>query len=406
MKISAIISEYNPLHKGHVYHINKTRDLTHCDALICIMSGNFVQRGLPAILDKWSRTEMALKSGIDLVIELPCIYSLSSAEFFAWGAVSLINSLNVVNFLSFGSECGDISLLKNLSHILTSEPESYKHYLKQELINGLPYAKARSNALSKYVTSKNNLCFKDLEPAMSSSNNILGIEYCKSLLKLNSKINPITIKREGANYNSQDLDSKFSSATSIRKFMKENTNINILQNHIPSHSFQIINNLYNLGYSFADEDKMIPFIKYKLLTGENTLINIPESSEGLHNKIYKEILRENNFENLVLHIKSKRYTFTRISRILCEYFIGFDAYDIKSLRSSKCSYARVLGFNSTGAKVLKEIKKHSTIPLITKIPKTTNKMLDLDLQSTKAYSLINTSIDYNKDYTKSPIIIK
>ncbi|MBU3091612.1 nucleotidyltransferase [Clostridium sp. CM028] len=407
MNISGIIVEYNPLHNGHVYHINKTKELTNCDALICVMSGNFTQRGIPSSIDKWTKTKMALNNGVDLVIELPTIYSVSSADFFSFGAVSLLNSLGVVDNICFGSEHGNINDLYNISNILLQEPIEFKSLLKTYLSKGITYPLARSNALYDYLmNSKLDISDLLLDNCLNSPNNILGIEYCKSLIKLKSSITPYTLKREGASYNSDLLHNEFSSATAIRKFLKENGSLIKLAGHIPSSVLTELQNLYSKNYEFTFEDSMFPYIKHKSATSKNSLVNLPDVSEGLDNRIISSLQNSLSYSSALANIKSKRYTYTRISRILCQYFIGFDSFDTKKLRSMPCPYARILGFNSNGKSILKSIKSNSSIPLYTKIPKKCNDTMQLDTQSTRAYSIINSSISHNSDYLISPIIIK
>ena len=406
MNISGIIVEYNPLHNGHVYHINKTKELTNCDALICVMSGNFTQRGIPSSIDKWTKTKMALNNGVDLVIELPAIYSVSSAEFFSWGAVSLLNSLGVVDNICFGSEHGDINTMYNISNILLQEPFEFKLLLKTYLSLGIGYPLARAKALNDYLISSNmsisNLLTDDF---LNSSNNILGIEYCKSLIKLNSYIKPYTLKREGASYNCNILHNKFSSSTAIRSFMKENGSLSKLENLVPISVLNEIQNLYSKNHKFTFEDSMFPYIKYKSATSKNTLVNLPDATEGLDNRIIKSLQNNFCYSSALSDIKSKRYTYSRISRILCQYFIGFDSFNTKKLRSLPCPYARILGFNSNGKSILKSIKSNSIIPLYAKMPKECTDTLRLDIQSTSAYSIINSNVDPNSDYLISPIII-
>ena len=407
MNISGIIVEYNPLHNGHLYHINKTKELTNSDALICVMSGNFAQRGIPSSIDKWTKTKMALNNGVDLVLEIPTVYSVSSAEFFSYGSVSLLNSLGIVDNICFGSEHGDIDDIYNISNILLKEPVEFKLLLKTYLSKGIGYPIARANALYDYLISSNMDISKLLLGSfLNSSNNILGIEYCKSLIKLNSSIKPYTLKRQGASYNSNLLHSEFSSATAIRKFVKENGSLSKLEGHVPNSVLAEILNLYSKNYKFTFEDSIFPYIKHKSFTFKNSLVNLPDVSEGLDNKIIKSLQNNLSYSSALEEIKSKRYTYTRISRILCQYFIGFDNFDIKKLRSAPCPYARVLGFNSNGKSILKSIKSNSSIPLYTKLPKELNETLQLDIQSTRAYSLINSSISHNSDYLISPIIIE
>lgn len=402
MNITGIITEYNPIHNGHVYHINQTKKILNCDAVVCIMSGNFVQRGEAALTDKWSRAKAALKCGIDLIIELPALYALSSAEFFAFGAVSLLNSIGIVNNICFGSEIGDTALLKGIAAILIEEPYEFKAYLKAELESGLSYPVSRMNSLKKYAELKGlDLESKLIEDIMSSSNNILGIEYIKSLMKLNSSIAPFTIKRIGSSYNSLEM-SELPSATSIRNHLKGGNNITDLKNAIPSAmEEELLRNSRNLIFT----DEIFKFIKYKAFMSKDTLKKLPDVSEGLENKIYDSLCNSPDLSSAIDMIKSKRYAYTRISRILTQYFIGFDCYNTGILRKQPCPYAHILGFNSKGREILKLMKKKSTIPIIIKMPKDKSDVINLDLKATRAYSLINPSIKFNADYLEKPVII-
>ena len=231
MNITGIITEYNPFHLGHELHLKSSKEITNCDGVICVMSGNFVQRGLPALTDKWTRTKMALEAGVDLVVELPTLFATSSAEFFAFGAVSLLNC--------FGSECGDIDLIKKLSEIIINEPPIFKEYLKDYLKEGLPFPKARSEALMKYLDDNNyKIDFSYLEKVLNSSNNILAIEYCKSLYKLQSSIKPFTIQRLGADYNDEKLSkNEIASASAIRKSIYT-SNIEESLDFMPEYSYK------------------------------------------------------------------------------------------------------------------------------------------------------------------------
>lgn len=409
MKISSIIAEYNPLHNGHIYHINETRKLTKADGIICVMSGNFVQRGEPSVIDKWSRTKLALLSGADLVIELPALYSVSSAEIFSYGAVSLLDSLKVVDYLSFGSEIGNADILYHIAHIIESEPYQYSQTLKDNLASGVSFHKARSNALCEFIKYNYRELYENnnVEDIIKSSNNILAIEYCKSLIKLNSKIIPCTVKRQGDSYNEENLNSVFSSATAIRQYIKENSNMELLKKYLPECTYNMFMDLKRNNYDFSFNHKMFPFIKYKCTTYKNSLEKIPDANEGLSNKIYKAVREAKDFNELINNIKSKRYSYTRISRILCQYFIGFENYNTGVLRKLKCPYGKILGFNKTGIKILKEIKENSDYPIYTKLPKEkfSSEILKLDIQSTGAYSNINQNINFNDDYYSAPIII-
>lgn len=401
MNLTGIITEYNPFHLGHKYHLEKAIEDTNADGIVSVMSGNFMQRGNPAIIDKYNRAKMAVLNGVDLVLELPLVYSLSSAENFAYGGVKLLNSLNCIDNIYFGSESGKIEDLISIAQILKDEPKNYKDRLKIELDKGLPFHTARFNALNSLLLSSN------ISEILSSSNNILAIEYIKALLKLDSNIKPFTLKREGSNYNDISLSKTFSSATSIRETLKDNFDVNIIKNSIPTESLKVITELNEKNYNFVFEESLFPFLKYKLLTNAESIKSISDVSEGLDNKILKEIINCNSLKELILKSKSKRYTYTRISRILSKVFIGFENFPIEAIQTSDITYIRPLAFNEKGAKILKSIKENSEINILTKIPRhISNNMLQLDLQGTKAYSLLNNSISPMEDYFKTPYIYR
>jgi predicted nucleotidyltransferase len=367
------------------------------------MSGNFVQRGEPALIDKWTRTKMALENGIDLVLELPVIYSVSSAEFFSQGAVSILSKLGVINNISFGSECGDIDILKYIAQILVNEPEDYKEILKTKISSGLPFPVARSKALVEY-TNKSSLNF-NIEAILNSSNNILGIEYCKSLLKNHSSIIPYTIQRQGGSYNSKDLNLKFSSATAIRELIRTQPNLEALEAQLPPGSFSIVKSIFS-KYKFIFPQDMYIYLKYKILQNYASMKKLPDIEEGLDNRIYSSIFTTDNYDELINSIKTKRYTYTRLARCLCQYFIGFELFNTAVLRNSPPKYTKVLGFTKKGAEILKFAKKRSDIDIYTKLPHVSSPMLDLDILSTKMYSVLNSSVSPDDDYKISPIIYK
>lgn len=399
MNITGIITEYNPFHNGHLYHLNSAKKSTNCDGVVCIMSGNFVQRGEPALIDKWKRAEMAVLNGVDLVIELPTFYALSSAEFFARGSVSILDSIGVVNNIFFGSECGDINFLKKIAKTLTTESFDLQYKIKENLKTGMTFAKAREIALKEILKDDS------LEDVLSNSNNILGIEYIKSLINLNSSILPMTLKREGSKYNDKSLTSSFASATSIRESFKKDLSIKELEHFLPSESIDFLQTLKENNYSFVFEKEMYPYIRSKLLTDCINFNNLFEIKEGLENKFLKEIYDSNSYEDLIFKIKSKRYTYTKISRLMTQIFLSLDKYSHDELIKPINLYARVLAFNSTGRAILKEMKNNSKIPIITKVPKNINNpLLNLDIQATKAYSILNSKVHPLSDYLQSPII--
>lgn len=404
MNLTGIITEYNPFHNGHLLHLNAAKTHNNSDGIICIMSGNFVQRGEAALLDKWSRTQMALENGVDLVIELPTYYAVSSAENFAFGSIAILNSLNCVNDIFFGSECGDVNELKKIANILTYESNEYKGILKYYLKKGLSFPSARENALFKILNSSN----LDLKNTLSSSNNILGIEYIKALIKLDSSISPKTFKREGSNYNDVELNSCYSSATSIRKSLEQSSNnINLVKDYLPINSTNILNQKFLNSEYFSKDKILYNLIKYKLITNCVNFNNLSDVSEGIENKILKEIYYSKDLNDLILRCKSKRYTYTKLSRLLIKIFIGFENYNEEDLKDINNLYCRVLGFNSKGRDILKIIKQTSTIPIITNVGKyPNNKLLELDIQATRAYSILDNKLDSNADFFNQPVILK
>lgn len=406
MKVVGIITEYNPFHNGHKLHLETTKETTSADGIVCVMSGNFTQRGIPAILDKWTRAKMAVENGVDLVLEIPTLFAVSSAEFFAKGAVDLLNSLGIVDSLCFGSESDDIDLIYSIANILTNEPAELKMIIKHEMDNGEPFTKARSTAILKYLINFDNKLNKEkVLTLLNSSNNILGIEYCKNLIRTHSNIKPFSIKRIGSAYNDVVPTSEFASATSIRELINSNVSVNELEKYMPKASLHILSDVLEKGGILPSPEEMFYYIKYKLLTNHNSINKIPDVIEGLDNKIRKEIINAASLTDLILKTKSKRYTYTRISRILCQFFIGFDEFNIMDLRKCTPSYIRILALNSKGAQILKVIKKNSELEIINKPPKYINDpMLNLDIQATNAYSILNPQIPINADYTISPII--
>jgi len=391
MNSCAIICEYNPLHKGHIFHINKTSESLKPDVLIAIISGNFTQRGSLSIIDRYARARCCLKNGFDLVIELPSQFAISSAESFAFGAISLIKNLSV-DYISFGSECGEIEPLLKIAEILTDEPLEFKKYLKFFLNEGLPYHLCRKNALSKYIEA-NNLKI-NLE-ILNTSNNILSIEYLKNLLRTNSKTKPYTIKREIS----------YHSSSTIRNHLNLNKDLDEIEKNISLDSFKFLHSFYQKYNYYISDEMIFPYLKYKLLTSTNKLNYLPDCSEGIHNKILDSVLKSDSLNNSLHLSKSKRYTYTRLSRIALQYFIGFEEFRVREMLKEEVREAKILGFNDKGKYFLNKNKKESDVNLYGSINKneSSNQKL-LSVLCTKAYSLINKNVDPLQDYLEHPII--
>ena len=409
--VLGIIAEYNPFHNGHLYHLNESKKITGSDYTIAIMSGNFTQRGEVSILNKWAKAKIAIENGIDLVIELPTLYATSSAENFATGAIKILNSLGIVDYISFGTECSDISVLDDITDVLYKEPQEYKSLLSHELSTGISFPKAREKALMIYL---NNV--RRFANVLSSPNNILGIEYLKALKRQNSNIQPIAIKREGNNYNDIAIfpSAKYASATAIRNSCK-NENFSILKRVMPESSYTMLFECIKKGNFVTDIssfDKEIIYTLRKMSTSE--IANLPDVNEGLEFALKKAANECNSVIELLTLIDSKRYTKTRIQRILFYAILGITKKDMQISFNAK-PYIRVLGFNNKGKELLSSIsERNKKLQIITSVKKfidnAPNKnlklMLEKDIWATNVYTLgYEYESKANLDYTEKLITL-
>ena len=386
-KILGIVAEYNPFHNGHLYHLNESKRRTDADYTICVMSGNFVQRGEPAIIDKWSRAEIALRNGVDLVIELPLVYSISSAENFAYGSISLLDKLGIVDYISFGSEVGDMAILDSIAEILCNEPKEYISLLNHELAKGISYPKAREKALLMYLND-----IRKYANVLSNPNNILGIEYLKAIRKSKTEIKPITVKRTSSNYNSTSIAEKTASSTAIRKNINK---LDAIRKVVPEETYDILNNKIKHGQIIKGLATYEKEILYKLRTSSTQFIsNLPDVSEGLENAIKNAANSCNNIMDLISIVKSKRYTQTRIQRILLYALLDITKQDMENSKKG-IPYIRVLGMTEDGKKLLSEIVSRKKLNIIVSPKKfmdsSNNKvaksLFSKDLQATNIYTL-------------------
>ncbi len=416
MKVLGIVAEYNPFHLGHKYHLEYSKFLTDAEYSIAVMSGSFVQRGEPSLIDKWTKAKMAIDNGVDLVIELPFIFSTQSAELFAYGSISLLNSLNIVNYISFGSELGNLNYLEEIANILIEEPPFFNEKLKEYLSLGNSYPVSRSKALVDYCTIfYPNINTKEIEEILKASNNILAIEYLKSLKTLNSNIQPISIKRIGNSYGETSLNNKISSATGIRNaiFSKE---IDSIKRHVPKRTFSHLINYINKYNNFNTLDNYIQIIHYLLnIDTKNILKDIKDVETGLENRIFNKSSICKNMEDLIEEISTKRYPKTRIQRIFIHLMLGLTESIFNELLPYYPAYIRVLGANDKGVYLLKNIKQKSNIPIITKFAhysKYNNPYLEeiisFDKKSTDLFFLgLNNNVSYmDMDFYISPYIKK
>lgn len=413
MKTVGLITEYNPFHNGHAYHIEKAKMLTGADRVIVVMSGDFVQRGAPAVMPKHLRTESALLSGASLIIELPVCFATGSAEYFAQGSISLLNRLGCIDSICFGSECGDLHLLEEIAQILADEPIEYQTALKQALKEGASFPAARQEALNIYSDKYSEI--------LASPNNILGIEYLKALAKIHSKMEPFTIKRIGAGYHDMDIDGQFSSATAIRSDIYQLADVNSsseslplthIQTQVPSSCHELMKKNYQTRYPVKADDFSL-LLKAKLLSETaGSLSHYLDMSPELANRILR--LRNDylSFEQFCDLLKTKELTRSRISRSFIHVLLGITK-DWLTAMKAPAPYARILGFRRDHADLLGILKQTSDIPLITSparavLADTAYQMLELDIYASDLYESVITDLygtPFHNELTKQIIKI-
>lgn len=369
MNITGIIAEYNPFHNGHLYQIKQVKK-NGADYIIIVMSGNFLQRGTPAILDKWTRTEIALSCGADLVIELPAVFATASAQYFARGGVSILDKLGCVDTISFGCESNDISMIQTLSSYLSEEPVIYKEMLQKYLREGNSFPKARELALTE--------CLSPQAAAFASSpNNILALEYCIALSESNSSMNILPIKREGSGYHDTGLDkSTYASATAIREVLEKNiadeNNCNNsflsteLNDHLPESVCSILSKKET---QYIIQNDFSSLLHYKLLTEVKTsLSKYADVTEDLSDKIFKNLRYYRDYISFCELLKSKELTYSRINRALTHILLNITQEMYENAKyNDYAGYARILGFRKEASPLLSELGKKATIPLISKL---------------------------------------
>ena len=411
MSITGIICEYNPFHNGHKYLIEQHKQKYPHDYIIAVMSGNFTQRGEIALLDKWQRANLAVLNGVDLVLELPFVFAVRSAEFFAQGGIDLLKNLNCVDTLCFGSEYTDSNSLYSIAK--TSLSPQFKDLLKIHSEKGLSYAAATSSALAQLTNIS--------EDILKSPNTILGIEYLKAIIKSNADIKANIISRTSAGHNDIHYQEKFASGTAIRHSLyTNNINFSKLKQVVPEETFFALQEIYqkqdlpDLNYLFRTL-----ITKIRLAKLEN-LRNIYGIREGLEYKLIQSATQSTSYHEFLTNLKSKRYPLTNLQRLLLYLLLDINKDFINTIDDTGPLYARILAFNQQGTQLLKKLKKSSSIPLITKTTTfldskkrcqnsltTFEEMLAIDTYATELYNLCFNDIhSFGKDFTSSPIYSK
>lgn len=410
MKIVGLITEYNPFHNGHQYHLEKALELTNADAAIVVMSGNYVQRGTPAIMPKHLRAEIALKSGAAVVLELPVCYASGSAEYFALGAVSLLEQLGCVNALCFGTESGDLAPLKKTAKILLNEPVEYKSALQYYLKAGHSFPAARQKALQEY-TADREIC-----SCLNQPNNILGIEYLKALYTLESRIVPYALQRKESNYHDTELQSSYSSASAIRKLLAYTSHaihtvsdgiydepvlsdiLTRLEEQVPPACIELLEETHRIRYPIYSNDFSL-LLKYRLLTlTAEELTEYVDITPDLANRISKNKNEFVSFDQFCDVLKTRELTHTRISRALLHILLNIKKTDLEKYTTNGLNgYAHILGFRRDCTDVLSIMKQHSAIPLLTKLSSASHlnepaqKMLMQDIFASDLYESVVTN---------------
>lgn len=379
MRISAIICEYNPFHNGHLLHIKKTREQTKCDFLICLMSGNFTQRGEPAILDKFKRAEIAVKCGADIVLELPTAFAINNAEIFARGAVRILNSIKQVTHLSFGSECADVELLEKTANFFINEPELFKQEIKFQLKKGHSLNLAKNNAIA-------TLGYK-LAPFLP--NNILGIEYLKALKLYNSSIKPFTIEREAVDHNDTSIERCFGSSSAIRKCLDDNAKL-VVKEVVPSFTYEALENCL-LSRNNAFSNIILSSLR---TTTKQELSQIFDVNEGIENSIIDKSRKFTSLFGLLNELETRRYSKKRIRRIILNNLFSITKARMNDF-FNEMPYLRVLAIDENKTELLK-ILRENDIKTITRkadfnqISK--SEILRVDTMASDIYAILTHSI--------------
>ena len=360
-----IVAEYNPFHNGHAYHIKKAKELADAEYCIVVMSGDFVQRGSPAIYDKYTRTAMALSCGADLVLELPSVFATSSAEDFSSCGVALLNNLGVVDSICFGSECADLEKLTSIASILANESPLYSEELRRQLKKGLTFPQSRTMALMTIGAMK-----EEDTAILTAPNNILGIEYIKAIIRQQAALKPITIARKGQGYHDFVLTPEsFCSATGLRKAIKESNELSsktdTIFDYVPeSVKLKILESkpLYTNDFSLLLNSTLL-----RLSMEGQPYHNYSDVSEELAARISKQIPDYDSFNEKINQLKTRQYTYTRVSRALLHILLGTTSrLSEDGKKAGYAPYARILGFKKSSAPLMGEIKKRGSIPLISK----------------------------------------
>ncbi len=432
MKVAALIAEYNPFHNGHKYQLEQIRQKTHCDRIIVIMSGDFVQRGVPAIMDKYTRARHALENGADMVIELPVMWATGSAEYFAKGAISIIEELGCVNYLAFGCEHEDMELLESLARLYTNEPDDYKRLLRQCLKEGASFPTARSVASQLfYMQNKGDPLYRfpidcsveQIKSVLAEPNSILAISYLTQLFKRESHIRPVLIKRQGASYHSSEMHELYSSATAIREEIGRvlhgessyEDNI-VLKGAVPQSVYSTLK-YYHKEAGYISSNDFSSELRYTIMrTPEESLARFADGGDALAKRCKNLLSEFTDYEGFCDTLKTKTFTRARISRFLCHTLLGVSSFiTTETALHEDIYYARVLGFREENADIVSVVNQKAKIPVIMNLPRMINHLpmdattsLQMDIYAANLYMFHQRDIsgtDYIDELSRPVLVV-
>lgn len=401
MKSVGIIAEYNPFHNGHFYHLTESKKVSKSEVAIVAMSGNFLQRGEPAIVSKWTRAKMALSAGADIIVEIPYSFAVQKAEIFALGSVYLLDALKCSS-ICFGSESGSIQPFLHTVELLKEQEKTYNQKIRLYIKEGVSYPKALALAYSDLRKNKDSV-------DLSRPNNILGYHYVAAAEKINSRMQFFTVKRNTAEHDDQTIhDDRIASATSIRKLIKEEGSLHRIQSYVPDCTYTEMDTYYQTFGQFHDWEDFWPYLQYRLLTmDEEELNQMYDIEEGLPYRLQKAARSAESFQTFMEKVKTKRYTWTRLQRICVHALTNTSRTDIKAAGETP-RYIRLLGMSAKGRAYLNKVKKDLPLPLISTVSSFPKDMLALDRKAALVYSQIlkepERSSLLSLEYAQPPIM--
>ncbi|MBY6036207.1 nucleotidyltransferase [Fictibacillus nanhaiensis] len=401
MKATGVVVEYNPFHNGHYYHLQETKKVTDADCVIAVMSGNFLQRGEPALLSKWSRSKMALLGGADLVIELPYAFATSHAPRFAFGSIFLLQAVGAQSFC-FGSESGDIGIFNETYDALSNQNEAYQAHVRDFMNQGLSYPSATSKAYELLETPH----LLDL----SRPNNILGFEYIRSSRELGSKLKPLTIKRKNADYHDMMLGKgDIASATAIREAVFSE-DLSKAESYMPSYTYNILAQKQQENGTLLNWERFYPLLRYQLLSSSPSDLNsYYEVEEGLEYRMIDAMKKSNSFYSFMTLLKTKRYTWTRLQRACLHVLNKIRKDDMFGILENPPAYIRVLGMTETGKQYLGTVKKSLDLPLVTTVSKYDFAGLKMEAKTSLVYAQgfgKNRQEAEKEEFNTPPVMVK